>query len=225
MPKTTRPQRYTQDSRVVFRVLLALERLADLQAKHTEILTRQEHQLSELRKYVEVQTLLDSKVSQFESTRERKKVIKNQWNIEILKWDPLPEWPPDDNRSLRSVLSDEAPWNISQYRLAYPATAKFLDEAEPKEKSHSQVYYDAFFSTGEVVDRWNSEASYAMNRGIRRQMPQKFWNLVKSRIVTGEFDEPSRIPSRVLRILDMSPTVAAILLESTPKYVTLPQTC
>lgn len=47
MPKARTPlRRYTRDSRDVIRVLLALERLVDLQSNHTEVITCQEQQLS-----------------------------------------------------------------------------------------------------------------------------------------------------------------------------------
>jgi hypothetical protein len=206
-------------------VLSTLERLVEQQVKHVQIITKQEQHLSALRKQREIQLLLDPEYMKFQDGRERKREIRGQWHNEILKWDPLENWPPDDDRSLYDVLSTEQLWKTWQYAAAYPNTEKFLRKATCSEKSRSLVYYDSFFPTGELVYQWSSEPTHAGDGGKKRSMPESMWDIVKRRMVVERGDEPGRVrerlPSRVLRIMDISPAVAAVLLASTPKWVVL----
>jgi len=54
-------------------------------------------------------------------------------------------------------------------------------------------------------------------------MTERMWDILKRRMVVdvseGDSKAGERLPSRVLRIMDVSPVVAAILLVSTPKWV------
>lgn len=54
-------------------------------------------------------------------------------------------------------------------------------------------------------------------------MIERMWDILKQRMVVerseGDSKPGGRLPSRVLRIMDVSPAVAAILLASTPKWV------
>lgn len=222
MPTTrTRPRHPSRGSPDISRVFSALERLVEQQVNHMQIITKQEQHLSALWKHKEIQLLLDPKYTQFQDSRERKREIRGQWHNEILKWDPLDNWTPDDNRSLYDILSIEQLWTTWQYKAAYPNTAKFLAKATSSEKSRSLVYYDSFFPTGELVQQWSSETSYAEERERKRTMPKRMWDIVKQRMVVDRPKESGRVrerlPSRLLRIMDISPVVAAIVLASSPK--------
>jgi hypothetical protein len=222
MPTTrTRPRHPSRGSLDISQVFSALERLVEQQVNHVQIITKQEQHLSALRKHKEIQLLLDPKHTQFQDSRERKREIRGQWHNEILKWDPLDNWTPDDNRSLYDILSVEQLWTTWQYKAAYPNTAKFLAKATSSEKSRSLVYYDSFFPTGELVQQWSSETPYAEERERKRTMPKRMWDIVKQRMVVHRPKESGRVrerlPSRLLRIMDISPVVAAILLASSPK--------
>ena len=214
----------TRGSRGISRMLSVLERLVEQQTKHAQIITKQEQHLSALRKQREIQLLLDPKYTQFQDGRERKREIRGQWH-EILEWDPLNNLPQDDDRSLYDILSAEQLWTTWQYRAAYPNAAIFLAKATCSEKSRSLVCYDSFFPTGEIVEKWSSETPYAEERENRRLMPERMWDMVKRRMVADKPEESGgvgeRLPSRVLRIMDISPAVATVLLASTPKWVIL----
>jgi hypothetical protein len=224
---TTQTRRPTRASREVSRVLSALERLVDQQAKHVQLITKQEEHLSALRKQREIQLLLDPKYTQFQDGRERKREIRGQWHNEILEWDPLDNWPPDDDRSLYDIFSGKPLWTTWQYQAAYPHTAKFLAKATSSEKSRSVVYYDSFFRTGELVEQWSSETPCAEVTEKKGPMPERMWDVVKRRIVVDRSEGSGRVgqrlPSRLLRIMDISPAVAAILLASTPTCVIPPK--
>jgi hypothetical protein len=227
----TQTQRPIRDSPGVSQPLLILERLIEGQVKHAHIISKQEEHLSALRKQREIQLMLDPKYIQFQDNRQREREIKGQWRNEILKWDPLQNWPPDDDSSLCDILSPvtvEPLWAAWQFRAAYPNTAKFLAKATSSEKSRSLVSYCSFFQTGEIVEQWRSEEPYAEKMGKKVPMAERMWNVVKRRIVvdrSGEFGRgKERVPSRLLCIIDISPVIAAILLTSTPKWVIL-QVC
>jgi hypothetical protein len=208
-----------------------LERLAEGQVKQIQIISKQEQHLAALRKQREIQLMLDPTYVQFQDSRQRKREIKGQWHNEILKWNPLQNWPPDDERTFNDIfppVSVEQLWTAWQYRAAYPNTGKFLAKVTSAEKSRSIVTCDSFFPTGEIVEKWSSEEHYAKRTGRKVPMPERMWEIVKRRPVvdrTGEFGKvEERLPSRLLRILDISPVIAAILLTSTPKLVIL-QVC
>ena len=224
----TRPRGPTRGSQDIARVLSTLERLVEQQVKYMEVITKQEQHLSALRKQTDLQLLLDPKHTQFQDIRKNKWEIREQWHNEILEWDPLDNWPLDDNRSLNDILSVEQLWTTWQYQAAYPNTAKFLAKATSSEKSRSLVYHNLFFPTGELVEQWSSEKPYAEEREKKRPMPERMWDIVKRRMVVDRPEESGRVrerlPSRLLRIMDISPVVAAILLASTPKWVIL-QVC
>jgi hypothetical protein len=217
----TRPRGPARGSQDIARVLSALERLVEQQVKYTQVIAKQEQHLSALRKQTDLQLLLDPKHTQFQNTRKSKREIREQWHNEILEWDPLDNWLPDDDRSLRDILSGEQLWTTWQYQAAYPNAAKFLARATASEKPRSLVCYGSFFPTGEIVEQWSSERPYADARENKRPMTERMWNILKRRMVVdrseGDSKAGKRLPSRVLRIMDISPAVAAILLASTPK--------
>ncbi|KAH8762417.1 hypothetical protein BGZ57DRAFT_904093 [Hyaloscypha finlandica] len=160
-------------------------------------------------------------------------------------WDPLQDWPPDEDRNLYDILSpvseeQEQLWTTWQYQAAYPNTADFLAKATSKppriqpipkdvltsvKKSRSRVSYYSFLQTGEepVVEKWSSEDPVAEEPGMQVPMPQRLWNIVQRRVVADRTGNSGRVgerlPSRLLCIEDISPVVAAILLASTPKSV------
>ena len=213
--------------------LSILERLVEGQAKHTQIISKQEQHLSALRKQREIQLMLDPTYVQFQDSRQRKREIKGQWHNEILKWNPLQNWPPDDERSFHDILPPVSVeqlelWTTWQYRAAYPNTEKFLAKATYTEKSRSIVTCDSFFPTGEIVEKWSSGEHYPERTGRKVPMPVRMWDIVKRRIVVDRTGESGRVgkrlPSRLLCILDISPVIALILLASTPKLVFL-QVC
>ena len=219
----TRPRGPTRGSQGIARALSTLERLVEQQVKYMRVITKQEQHLSALRKQTDLQLLLDPKHTQFQDIRKSKQEIREQWHNEILEWDPLDNWLPDDDRNLCDILLGEQLWTTWQYQAAYPNTAKFLAKATSSEKSRSLVYYDSFFPTGEIVEQWSSERPYADERENRRPMIERMWDILKQRMVVerseGDSKPGGRLPSRVLRIMDVSPAVAAILLASTPKWV------
>jgi hypothetical protein len=223
-----RPRRRgpTRRSRDIARAVSALDRLVEQQAKYMQIITKQEQHLSALRKQTGLQLQLDPKCIQFQDTRESKREIRKQWHDEILKWDPLGNWLPDDDRNLCDILQGEQLWTTWQYQAAYPNAAKFLAKASSSEKSRSQVHYDSFFPTGEIVEQWDSETYCADKRNNKNLLTERMWDVVKRRMVVDRSKGYGRagdhLPSRVLRIVDVSPVVAAILLLSTPKWVSPP---
>jgi hypothetical protein len=199
-----------------------LERLVEAQVKHAQILNKQEEHLAALREQREIQLRLDPNYIQFEESRQRRREIKGQWHDEILKWDPLMNWPADEDRSLYEIVSAEQLWTSWQYRAAYPNTAKFLAKATSAEKSRSTVSCHSFLQNGKMVEKWSSDDPYAKLPGRRRiSMPERMWDIVKRRILVdriGEFGPVGeRLPSRLLCVVDISPVIAAILLASTPK--------
>jgi hypothetical protein len=213
-----------QESHGVSQLLAVLERLVEEQVKHVQIISKQEEHLSAIRNQREIQLHLDPTYTQFQESSERKREIRGQWHDEILRWNPLGDWPLDDKRPLDDILSIKEPpelWTTWQYQAAYPNTAKFLAKATSAEKSRSVVYYDSFFQTGEKVEQWSSEDPYGTRTGKKVSMPERMWDIVKRRIVVGRPEETGgvreRLPSRLLRIIDISPVIAAILLASTPK--------
>jgi hypothetical protein len=224
----TQTQHSIEDPPGVSQLLLILERLIEEQVKHAHIISKQEEHLSALRKQREIQLILDPKYIQFQDSRQREREVKGQWRNEILKWNPLQNWPPDDDSRLCDIFSTdkaEPLWATWHFRAAYPNTAKFLAKVTPTERSRSIVSCCSFFRTGEIVEQWSSEKP---NRGRRGPMVERMWNIVKRRIVVdrpGEFGRAKeRLPSRLLCIVDISPAIAAILLASTPKWVIL-QVC
>ncbi len=220
-----RPRGPTRGSPHITRVLSALERLVEQQVKYMQVVTKQEQHLSALRKQTDLQLLLDPKHTQFQDIRKSKQEIREQWHNEILEWDPLDNWLPDDDRNLRDILLGEQLWTTWQYQAAYPNAAKFLAKATSSEKSRSLVYYDSFFPTGEIVQQWSSERPYGDERENKKPMTERMWDILKQRMAAerseGDSKAGERLPSRVLRIMDISPIVATILLASTPKWVIL----
>ncbi len=89
----------------LFEPLSLLEHLVGGQVKIVQTLSKQEEHLSALRKQREIQLILDPRYIDFQDSRQRKREIERQWHDEILKWDPLTNWPPDDDRSLYEILS------------------------------------------------------------------------------------------------------------------------
>jgi hypothetical protein len=217
----------TQDSHGVSQLLSVLEHLVKEQVKHVQIISKQEEHLAAIRNQRQIQLQLDPTYTEFQESSERKREIRGQWHDEILKWNPLGDWLPDENRHLDDIFSIKEPpelWTTWQYQAAYPNTAKFLAKATSAEKSRSVVYYDSFFQTGEKVEQWSSEDPYGTRTGKKMTMPERMWDIVKRRMVV---DRPGqsgnvreRLPSRLLRIVDISPVIATILLASTPKYNT-----
>jgi hypothetical protein len=176
--------------------LSILERLVEGQVKHAQILCKQEEHLSALRKQKDLQLSLDPKYIEFQDSRQRKREIERQWHDEILLWDPLQNWPPDEDRSLYDVLSpvsgeQEQPRTTWQYQAAYPNTAAdFLAKAASKppriqripndiltsvKNSRSRVSYYSFLQTGEetVVGKWSSEGPVAEETRKKVPMPQR----------------------------------------------------
>jgi hypothetical protein len=214
----TQSRRPTRSSQDVPQMLSALKRLLERQV---EVTSKQEKHLSALRKHREIQQVLNPKYIEFQESGERKREIRGQWHNEILEWDPLSNWPPNDYRSLRDIFSAEQLWSTWQHQAAYPNTAKFLQKATFSEKSRSVVWYDSFFPTGERVEQWSSETPYILEKGHKRLMTERMWDIVKRRVVVDVSEESGRVgerlPSRLLRIMDLSPAIAVILLASTPK--------
>jgi hypothetical protein len=220
----TTAQSPAQDSSGISQTLSILERLLEAQVKHAEIISKQEQHLSALRKQREVQLILDPAYIEFQESRRRKREIKGQWHDEILKWNPLQNWLPEDDRSLDDILSPVSVkqlWDNWQYRAAYPNTEKFLARAISAEKSRSLVSYYSFFRTGETVKQWSSEDPYIERTGRKVPVPERMWNVIRRRIVVDRSRECGRVgerlPSRLLCIVDISPVIAAILLASTPR--------
>src|SRR2546421_615822 len=175
----TRPRGPTRGSQDIARVLSALERLVEQQVKYMQVIAKQEQHLSALRKQTDLQLLLDPKHTKFQDIRKSKREIREQWHNEILEWDPLDNWLPDDDRNLCDILSGEQLWTTWQYQAAYPNTAKFLAKATFSEKSRSLVYYDSFFPTGEIVEQWSSERPYVDERENKRPMTERMWDILK----------------------------------------------
>jgi hypothetical protein len=242
----TQTQNSAQDGSDIsqlFEPLSILERLVEGQVKYAQILSKQEEHLSALRKQKDLQLILDPKYIEFQDSRQRKREIERQWHDEILKWNPLQNWPPDEDRSLYDILSpvsveQEQLWTTWQYQAAYPNTADFLAKATSKppriqripkdiltsvKNSRSRVSYYSFLQTGEetVVEKWSSEDPVAEETGKKVPMPQRMWNIVQRRVVADRTGKSGRVgerlPSRLLCIEDISPVVAAILLASTPR--------
>ena|ERR1700761_4859915 len=213
----TRRQHRARDSRDMYRMLLALERIADQQAAQMEVIIRQQIDLSALKNQGEMQMQLDRKFSQFEEDCKKKTYLKRKWDNEIFKCDPFSIWHPDDEMSLDDILAPDQLWSTPQFRWAYPKTAKFLEKATAYEKSFSAIYCDTFFSNGEIVGKWTYEKPHAVDKTKRKPMWIKMWNHVKRRTISDEQGGIDRIASQVLGILDISPIVATILLASTPK--------
>ena len=198
-----------------------LSTLKCLLERQVEVTSKQENHLSALRKQREIQLLLDPKYIEYQESGERRKEIRGQWHNEILEWDPLSNWPPNDYRSLHDVFETENLWRTWQYKAAYPNTTKFLQKATHSEKPRSVVWYDSFFPTGEIAERWSSETHYTQEKGRKRLMTERMWDIVKRRVLVDGSEESGRVgerlPSRLLRIMDLSPTIAVILLASMPK--------
>jgi hypothetical protein len=242
----TQTQNSAQDASDIsqlFEPLSILERLVEGQVQHAQILSKQEEHLSALQKQKDLQLILDPKYIEFQDSRQRKREIERQWHDEILMWDPLQDWPSDEDRSLYDILSpvsveQEQLWTTWQYQAAYPNTADFLAKATSKppriqripkdvltsvKNSRSRVSYYSFLQTGKetVVETWSSEDPVAEEPGKKVPMPQRMWNTVQRRVVADRTGKSGRVrerlPSRLLCIEDISPVVAAILLASTPK--------
>ena len=204
-------------------LLSILERLIEAQVEHAHVIKKQEQHLAALREQREIQLILDPNYIQFQDSRRRKSEIEEQWHNEILRWDPLRDWPLNDDRNFCDILLPDSAklWTTWQYRAAYPNAAKFLARATTAEKSRSIVSCSSFFQNGEVVERWNSEDPYVKRAGMRVSMPERMWDIVKRRTLMNRREKfgrtGERLPSRLICVVDMSPAIAAILLESTPK--------
>jgi hypothetical protein len=194
----TQTQNSAQDASDIsqlFEPLSILERLVEGQVKYAQILSKQEEHLSALRKQKDLQLILDPKYIEFQDSRQRKREIERQWHDEILKWNPLQNWPSDEDRSLYDILSpvsveQEQLWTTWQYQAAYPNTADFLAKATSKppriqripndiltsvKNSRSRVSYYSFLQTGEetVVGKWSSEGPVAEETRKKVPMPQR----------------------------------------------------
>lgn len=129
--------------------------------------------------------------------------------------------------TLDQLSSPQRPWNRWQYQLSYPRLSAFLKDAAADNSSRSQVICEDLNDRGKV-SRWESK------HGILDQ--QSLWRSISTRseprrshasVVNGSFstsastcigsDYELMALSRNMRVLDLSPMVAAMILGSTPR--------
>ncbi|KAI9802662.1 MAG: hypothetical protein M1825_002684 [Sarcosagium campestre] len=155
------------------------------------------------------------------SQRQKNEEFKRQWREEI-----IPYRVNDDIKGLRKqfawreghplevVLSPSRPWNSWSYRASYPKLAAFLAKASLGERSKSQVLTEDF-GLGGAVSRWES------GDGVLDHV--SLWEELRTRCFPRSEDPADSLGgteyaavSRMVRVSDISPLVASLLLGSTP---------
>ncbi|KAI9670852.1 MAG: hypothetical protein M1817_003737 [Caeruleum heppii] len=154
--------------------------------------------------------------------RDRNAEYKRQWEEEILPYRVnrntdglLRAFAWRNGRSLEQVLSPERAWNSWSYRASYPKLSAFLAQASLSEKSKSQVLAEDFGEDGSVA-KWESTGGILDHASLWEALRSRCFARSEDTADVADVNEPGA-PSRMLRVVDLSPVVASLLLGSTPK--------
>lgn len=157
-----------------------------------------------------------------------------------------------NNRSIEALSehlsSDSQPWKSRAYKAAYPRLARFLKGVNlPLELTERcEVHFADFRSSAHAVclHEWLSTEDATpdkYNIPRRRRNPEKvldydrLWACIKSRsrpleqrifyihqTGTETVQVQELVPCRTLRIVDLTPTTAMLIIASAPRYVRRP---
>ena len=129
--------------------------------------------------------------------------------------------------TLDQLLSPHRPWNRWQYQLSYPRLSSYLQGAAEDQSSRTQVICEDLNDRGKV-SRWESKEGVLDQRSLWHSISTRT-EPRKSRSSTASANGNSNghgVPdtdnvlyalSRNLRVLDLSPMVAAMILGATPR--------
>lgn len=140
-----------------------------------------------------------------------------QWQEEILPYQMAENLRvafvgPGEAMSLAQLLSQHRPWEWWAYRASYPKFSALLQDASLTESSRSRVSCEDF-DLSATVRRWDSAGNVLDQESL--------WSAMRTRAGRANVHEDVSqdiTPSRMVRVIDLSPIVAAIILGSTPKY-------
>lgn len=139
--------------------------------------------------------------------------------------------------TLAQLLSPHRPWNRWQYQLSYPRLSSYLEDAAEDQSSRTQVICEDLNERGKV-SRWESKEGVLDQRSLwhsisTRTEPRKSSTSIASANGSGngtgngngngngngvsDTDIALYALSRNLRVLDLSPMVAAMILGATPR--------
>ncbi len=196
------------------RLLSALKTLISLQTDLRRDATSQERHLYSLRRFKEAQLKLDPKYTGQQVTNRQRKEIRQHWEREILQSVNFFEDPATG--SLEDALKDPF-WLAWEYDKAYPMAFGFLSQAAQNAKlrlsSCSVCYYDPDFvdpkTNGEPGGlQWLVPCGAGENM---RSLADKLW---EATTVGNAATTP-----RTICIQDISPSVGAVLMATTPRCV------
>jgi len=203
--------------------------LLNLLTKQTELLLAQKRELELLRSMIQqyqqpppqppsrrMSTVSALQVQQQQNPITKEEEQKRVWQNEILRYhdeDLLKSFYWRKGLPLEQLLSPNRPWNTWSYRAAYPKLSAFLAKASLNESSRSQVLCEDFNDSG-PVSRWESTEGVLNHASL--------WDAIGTRLDdrpegTESYNGPPMALSRILRIVDLSPIVASIVLGSTPR--------
>lgn len=219
------PDKDQSDSSAVLRLLMKQTELLVAQMRELELfrgmiqhpLPHQQQyqqppqQLPSSRRPSAVSALQIQQQNQITKEEEQKRV----WQNEILSYhndDLLRSYYWRKSLSIEQLLSPTRPWNTWSYRAAYPKLSAFLAKASLNEASRSQVLCEDFTDDGRV-SRWESTEGVLNHASL--------WDAIGTRLDDRQDGTASSYNgtalSRILRIVDLSPIVASIVLGSTPR--------
>ncbi len=197
------------------RLLSAVEALVRLQTDLLRDTTSQERHLSSLRQFKETQLQLDPKYIEHQVTGRQRKEIRQQWENEILKCiDNILETPATS--TLADAL-DKPFWLAWEYEKAYPLSFSFLIRAAENAKlrlsSCRVCHYDPTLPNPKTGGQPGGlHWIVPCGAGSKRQtVADKLWEAV----TVGN----GAMTPRTICIQDISPSVGAVLMATTPRYV------
>jgi hypothetical protein len=195
-------------------LLSALETLVHLQTDLLRDAASQERHLSTLRRFKETQLQLDPKYIGHQVTGRQREEIRQQWEREIRNCANFFETPATG--SLKDALENPF-WLGWEYEKAYPLSFGFLSQAAENAKlrlsSCRVCYYDPSLPNPKP-GREPGGLHWVVSSGTgsnKETIADKLWKAVT---VGNGANTP-----RTICVQDMSPSVGAVLLATTPRYV------
>ncbi|KAL2001264.1 hypothetical protein VTN02DRAFT_1971 [Thermoascus thermophilus] len=217
------PDKDQSDSSAVLRLLTKQTELLVAQMRELELLRAMiQHPLPHQQQYQQPSSRRPSAVSALHVQQQQQQapITKEEeqrrvWQNEILSYhndDLLRSYYWRKGLSIEQLLSPTRPWNTWSYRAAYPKLSAFLAKASLTEASRSQVLCEDFTDDGRV-SRWESTEGVLNHASL--------WDAIGTRLDDRQDGTASSYNgsalSRILRIVDLSPIVASIVLGSTPR--------
>lgn len=203
--------RHTQTSRL----LSAIETLIQLQSDQIENASSQGKHMADIKCLEETQLGLDDKYLEHLAKIKTKREIRSQWETEVLtSSDSFFEPPPTG--SLQDVLQTPF-WLATEYAKAYPKSFSFLSQAAENARlkltSCRVCFYNPWLPSPNPNGHQGGLEWVFPRRSRkgeeRRSMADQLWEVVTA----GDGAQPPR----TICVQDMSPSVGAVLMATTPR--------